>query len=249
MAEPAEEGAEEDAKTVWRSEEDAKTVWRSDKASNHSNEFSTWSSFSRRHFVAAQEKVSRLEAAIAVLGDHPDPSVLKTLEDALHKAKAFGGRSVSCAQFVERARRRLAKGRRRIQPCSGGKGPMCNRTQRVWRVWNLFAQKRLFLVRPGVIRTLLHKMCVSSGGHQGSSGRGRHVESGHCFRGRGGVGSEEKPHSCATHSDGHCQRMSNVVKWFSLVESREVSKLVRFLTLVQRTAQKQPQCCLLLGVA
>ena len=65
--------------------------------------------------LAAQEKVSRLEAAIAALGEHPDPSVLKTLEDALHKAKEgtsvppVGVRLDSCAQFVERARRRLAK--------------------------------------------------------------------------------------------------------------------------------------------
>ena len=39
---------------------------------------------------------------------------------------------------------------------------------------------------------------------QGFSGRGRHVESGLSFRGGGGVGSEEKPHSSTTHSDGHC---------------------------------------------
>ena len=65
--------------------------------------------------VAAQEKVKRLEAAIAALGEFPDPSVFKTLQDALTKAQEgasvppVGVRLDLCAQFVERARRRLAK--------------------------------------------------------------------------------------------------------------------------------------------
>ena len=56
-----------------------------------------------------------LEVAIAALGEFPDPSVLKALQDALKKAQEgasvppVGVRLDSCAQFVERARRRLAK--------------------------------------------------------------------------------------------------------------------------------------------
>ena len=90
--------------------------------------------------LPAQEKVSRLEAAIAVLGDHPDPSVLKTLEDALHKVKegtsvpSVGVRLDSCAQFVERARRRLAKAEEefnrvqeeRVQRATVPGAPQCN---------------------------------------------------------------------------------------------------------------------------
>ena len=62
----------------------------------------------------AQEKRG-LEAAIAALGPCPDATVLKTLQDALHTARSVASvlpavvRLDSCAQIVERARRRLAK--------------------------------------------------------------------------------------------------------------------------------------------
>ena len=63
---------------------------------------------------AAQEKMRCLEAAIAALGPNPD-ATLKTLQDALQAARSVanvppvGVRLDSCVQFVERARRRLAK--------------------------------------------------------------------------------------------------------------------------------------------
>ena len=60
-------------------------------------------------------KIISLKAAIVALGDDPEPAVLKTLQDALKKAKQHATPSPtevlvdSCAMFVERVRNRLNK--------------------------------------------------------------------------------------------------------------------------------------------
>ena len=114
--------------------------------------------------LATQEKVSRLEAAIAVLG--------------------VGVRLDSCAQFVERARRRFAKVEEEFN---------CVQEERVQRAEFAEGLARLESLRAEAA-VLGAPWCNPNPPFRRSSGRGRHVKSGHC--------SEEKPDSCATHSDG-----------------------------------------------
>ena len=163
--------------------------------------------------VAAQEKVRCLEAAIAALGNTPDLSVLKTLQDAFGEHR----KEPVCRQCGSgwirvlsawRARRRLAK---------------------VEEDFNRVQEERAMRATE-LVEGLARLWCAShstpssgcfpfAGGDQRPSGRSGHVASETIRRG-GGFFSQEEPHGSTKHSFGNFECRDASVRWFSSVHSR-----------------------------
>ena len=202
------EGAAEGAE----GREEGETVCRSGKTSDHSNESSTGSSFTRRRFVGRTGEGETSRSRRCSIGRESRPLCVEEVggrpPQSKGKNKCAAGRRSFGFLCLERARRQLAKAWN--STAFRRKGPIVQQnSQTVWRVWTVPGAPRF---NPNPSQDVCHLQEVI----RGLQAEVATLRAATVFRG-GGVGSEEKPRCSAMHSDGHCQHVNIAMKWFSLV--------------------------------